>query len=271
MSLSKDKIRGIVGTVIIHGLLLATIMLLALTTPLPLPGEEGVEVDLGYSDVGSGIVQEEETEPVQQAEVTPPLTKPEATEEEVVTQDIEETPMIEEIDKQKEEKEIIDETVVQNQPVEEIEQEPEQEPEPVVNPNALYKGRDTGEPNGSNEGVTGDAGDQGKPTGTRDLKVYDGLGGEGDGISYSLSGRQATRLPKPEYRSEEQGKVVVTIWVNRNGDVTRAEAGARGTTIADLTLRRLARGAALRAKFSPDTHAAEIQKGSITYIFIKMN
>ena len=76
MSLSKDKIKGIVGTVIIHGLLLATIMLLALTTPLPLPGEEGVEVDLGYSDVGSGFMQEEEEEPVQAPEVTPPVTKP---------------------------------------------------------------------------------------------------------------------------------------------------------------------------------------------------
>ncbi len=270
MSLSKDKIRGIVGTVIIHGLLLAAIMLLALTTPLPLPGEEGVEVDFGYSDVGSGIMQDEEAEPVQQPEVIPPVTKPEIIEEEVVTQDIIEAPVIEEIDQQEEE-EIIDETVIQKQPVEEIEQVPEPEPEPVVNPNALYKGRETDESNGSSEGETGDPGDQGKPTGTNDLKVYDGLGGEGDGISYSLSGRQATRLPKPEYRSDEQGKVVVTIWVNKNGDVTRAEAGARGTTIADLTLRKLARGAALRAKFSPDTEAAEIQKGTITYIFIKMN
>ena len=269
MSLSKDKIKGIVGTVIIHGLLLATIMLLALTTPLPLPGEEGVEVDLGYSDVGSGFMQEEEAEPVQAPEVTPPVTKPETTEEDVLTQDIIEAPVIEDVDQQEAEEEIIDETVIQKQPIEEIEQMPE--PEPVVNPNALYKGRETNESNGSSEGETGDPGDQGKPTGTKDLKVFDGLGGEGDGISYSLSGRQATRLPKPEYRSDEQGKVVVTIWVNRNGDVTRAEAGARGTTIADLTLRQLARGAALRAKFSPDTQAAEIQKGTITYIFIKMN
>ena len=119
MSLSKDKIRGIVGTVIIHGLLLATIMLLALTTPLPLPGEEGVEVDLGYSDVGSGIVQEEEAEPVQQPEVTPTVTKPESTEEEVLTQDIEEAPVIEELDQQEEE-EIIDETVIEKQPMQKL-------------------------------------------------------------------------------------------------------------------------------------------------------
>ncbi|MCF8228523.1 MAG: energy transducer TonB, partial [Bacteroidales bacterium] len=66
------------------------------------------------------------------------------------------------------------------------------------------------------------------------------------------------------------GKVVVTIWVDRMGRVTKAIAGAKGTTVSDLQLRKLAKDAALRAKFNPDPEAPEIQKGTITYNFIKL-
>ena len=168
-----------------------------------------------------------------------------------------------------------EEPKVQKKEAEKVaEKEPEvveKKPEPVVNPNALYKGKSKNTGNGSNEGITGKPGDQGKPHGTKDAENYDGLGGEGNGISYSLAGRSAKHLPKPSYTSQEQGKVVVIIWVNKAGIVTKAIEGAKGTNISDLGLRRLAKEAALRARFSSDPNAPEIQKGTITYNFIRLN
>ena len=45
MKVDKDRRRGMIGTITVHVLLLVFILLAALRTPLPLPGEEGVEVN----------------------------------------------------------------------------------------------------------------------------------------------------------------------------------------------------------------------------------
>ncbi len=297
-----DKIKGIVGTILYHLMILMALLFFGLSTPLPLPGEEGVEVNLGNSDMGSGIVQqivpeeipaasekqEEKIEEIKKEEVIEqapekPVEKEKVVEEEIIQQEVEEAPAIKKPEK-KEEK-------VEEKPVEKVvEKEPEpvvnpnalykknpkpvekvieEVPKPIVNPNALYKKSDDSK--GTNQGITTGVGDQGQARGTPESVDYDGLGGAGEGVSYSLGGRGAKTLPKPTYDSPEQGRVVVSIWVNRQGIVTRAVDGAKGTNISDLNLRRMAREAALRAKFSEDPSAPDLQKGTITYNFIRIN
>lgn len=279
MSENNNRLKGIVGTIGIHLLALLAILYFALSTPLPLPGEEGVEVNLGSSDQGMGPVQKETPPPVEQPppQQPPPSSDPEPEpEEELITQDVEDAPAIKEEEKEevKEEKEEqVDESP---EPVEQVEQqiepEPEPEPEPPkVNQRALYKGSSDTEGDGSNEGITGQPGDQGDPNGSPDAKSHEGQGGLGEGVGYDLGGRGAKHLPKPAYDSEEVGKVVVEIRVDRNGKVVSAIAGVRGTTISDLRLRRLAEEAAQRSLFAPDPNAPERQKGTITYNFIRLN
>ena len=277
----NNRFRGIVGTIGFHLLVLLFLLYFALSTPLPLPGEEGVEVNLGSSDVGMGRVQEKTPPPVEQApqQLPPPQTDPEPEpEEDLITQDVEEAPAIKEETKEKEiektEQEIkdVEDPIKTEEITEDIKPDPEPEPEPPkVNQRALYKGKSTTEGDGSNEGITGEPGDQGKPNGSVNATNYDGQGGEGDGIGYDLGGRGAKHLPKPAYDSEEVGKVVVEIRVDRTGKVVSAIAGARGTTISDLRLRRLAEEAALRSVFVADPSAPERQKGTITYNFIRLN
>ena len=282
MSEKNNRSKGIVGTIGFHLLALLALLYFALSTPLPLPGEEGVEVNLGSSDQGMGQVQEQSPPPLEQPppSLPPPQTDPEPEpEEEIITQDIEETPaieeeVIEEKDEEKQEEEVI---TPEENPVEEviekvIEKEPEPQPEPPkVNERALYKGKSETDGDGSNQGETGQAGDQGKPDGTPDAKNYDGQGGLGDGIGYDLGGRGAKHLIKPNYPSQELGIIVVTIKVDREGNVVYAEAGAKGTTISDLSLHSLVEEAALRSKFDPDPNAPELipQKGTITYKIIR--
>lgn len=258
MKTNKDNLRGVVGTIVFHAILLAVLVLMALRTPLPLPEEAGVEVNLGNSDEGMGDIQPELLA-AGAAAVPPPSSS--SAKEEFVTEDTDETPAIEPVKKDK------PLPVNKPEPRPVTKPTPKAEPQPVVNPNAIYKGK-TGETSGGgNQGITGNPGDQGKPNGTPGSDNYDGTGGSGGGISFDLSGRSKRQIPKPSANFRERGIVVVTIYVNPAGTVTRVISGAKGTTTSNLELRRLAGQAARQAKFSPKEDAKEEQKGSITYIF----
>lgn len=283
MSEKKDKIRASAGAIIFHLLLLLALIFLGLSTPLPIPEEEGVEVNLGFSEVGMGNRQAE----LPKEEVRPPAPQPQqesssADEEELVEDITNEAPNIQEKpaeepekkeepkEEVKEEKEIVEEKTEEIIDETPKEAEPEPDPEPVVDPRLLYTGKKNNQGE-SAEGNDDEAGDKGKETGDPNSQGYDGLGGQGNGISYNLGNRKAKSLPKPRYNSDDQGKVVVSIWVNKMGQVTRAEIQQKGTNVTDINLRKMAREAAMKAKFSADPAAAEIQKGSITYHFIKLN
>ena len=125
----KDKIRGILGTVLVHMAILALLLILGFSTPLPLPGEEGVEVSLGKDMEGSGFIQPEKPAVIQKT--TPPPQSQAEKEEEIVTQDIEEAPFTETSEEEIQEEKTVEE-VVEKEIVKE---------EPQVNPAALYKGK----------------------------------------------------------------------------------------------------------------------------------
>ncbi|MBE0661661.1 MAG: energy transducer TonB [Bacteroidales bacterium] len=259
----RNKTYAFIGTALFHALLLLLFILFALRTPLPLPGEEGVEVSLGYTDAGMG---REQPSVVQPASAPAPRPEPSEQKEEIVTQTTEETVAI---PAQEEEK--IEPKPQPPKPEPKVEPKPDPEPEPPkVDPRALYPPRTQESQTGQNEGATGQAGDQGRPDGSPDRPSNEGIGGAGEGISFSLSGRSAVDLPDPEYPSREECNVVVTIWVDKVGKVISATAGARGTTTTDPALRKAAEQAALRARFSPNPDAPE-QTGTITYNFRRRN
>jgi len=298
MKIDKDKRRGIIGTVIIHALLLIFLLVVALRTPLPLPGEEGVEVNLGYNEQGKGDVQSDtpppanEPEPVKPKVVQPPA-EPKPVVEDIITQDIEEAPIIdEEITEPEPEKEpeeeivdnkkpesipdkvieekpiddIVDSTAFQEEIVEEI---PIEEPKPTVNKKALYTGSSS-DTQGTNQGITDGTGDQGKPHGYKESDDYSGQGGLGNGIAFNLGGRGSLFLEQPTAKFKEQGTVIVSIWVDKEGKVKKAQVSAKGTNILDPNLRKIAVDAAYNSTFVKDNNAAELQRGTITYNFILM-
>ena len=129
----------------------------------------------------------------------------------------------------------------------------------------------TGSGSGQSQGVTFPGGNQGVPTGSPNTTSYgeggSGSGDRGNGISYSLSGRTARALPKPNYPGNDEGIVVVQVTVDKYGNVTKAEAGVRGSTTMNTALVDAARKAALQAKFNTDNNAPAFQTGTITYKF----
>jgi outer membrane biosynthesis protein TonB len=237
MKLNKRDIKGLAGTLIFHLVLLLCFLFFGFTTPLPLPEEEGVEVNLGYSNDGSGDIQP----------VTPNMqdgNPSQASNNFNLTQNAEETASLN--DKESKNKNENDN----------------------INKEALYKGKKNP---GGNEGETGKPGDQGNPNGDPNAKNHYGNPGPGNSISFSLSDRKSKSLPKPNYYLRDEGIVVVTIWVDKQGNVTKAIAGARGTTTSSQALWKLATDAAMRSKFDAKNNAPEEQKGTITYNFVNLN
>ena len=243
----KDKGIAVAGTILFHALAVLILFLMAFRTPLPLPGEEGVEVDLGMMDQGMGNIQPEKPTIPMAAQ---PQQQTNKNEEDIVTQNDDEAPAIEKPKNTKPKQE-----------------KPAEEPKPTVNQRALFKGNNNPQSGGS-EGITGQPGDQGNPNGLAGIKKYDGQGGKGNGTGYDLGGRGAKSLHRPNDDFSEEGIVVVDIWVNRQGKVTRAEVATKGTTVINSDMRQKATQAALRSSFAADPNAPEEQHGTITYTFV---
>lgn len=243
----KDKGIAVAGTIVVHALAVLVLFLMAFRTPLPLPGEEGVEVDLGMMDQGMGNIQPEKPAiPV----ASQPEQQPSKSKEDIVTNNDDEAPALE-----------------KPKNIKPKQEKPAEEPKPKVNDRALFKGNNSPQAGGS-EGQTGQPGDQGKPNGLAGIKKYDGQGGKGNGTGYDLGGRGAKSLHRPNDDFSEEGIVVVDIWVNRQGNVTRAEVATKGTTLINNDMRQKAKQAALRSTFAADPDAPEEQHGTITYTFV---
>ncbi len=292
MKLDRDKWKALLGTIIFHGLLLLALIFLALQTPLPLPGEQGVEVSLGSTEAGMGNramqtpqeTMKAKTLPKPVSQPNPPVPKPQpkpaVTHQKNLTQNTEEAPSLEkkktqtkkktvEPKKTKPKKKISKEPVAKK----EIDSSrvvkktpPQKKPRPVVNQRALFK-LAPGSQNQS-KGIKSGVGDQGKPHGFKESNVYNGQGGKGQGVSFSLGNRGAKFLDKPSASFTEQGTVVVRIEVNPQGKVTNARVFAKGTTVVSENLRQLAVQAAKNSLFSTDPTAPAVQIGTITYHFI---
>lgn len=93
-----------------------------------------------------------------------------------------------------------------------------------------------------------------------------GVGLDCDG-SYQIGGRRAVDKKIIVQKCNQEGIVVVDIEVDRNGNVTKAIPGVRGTTNNSKCLLDPARQAAIETKFNSDPKAPESQMGRIIYRF----
>ncbi len=279
---SKNKLMALGGTILFHALLFLLFILIVFKTPIPpFPetGGNGIEVNFGTSEDGMGDVQPEEladastTASTAEEVADPPIeisTPVRPSAKPILTQETEEAP-----------------TVVKTEPTENTTTTTATEPVPEprkVNKKGLYPGANKdGGSTAKGEGETNKPGDQGVKEGSRDSKYHGPGGGNGDtpgngtegpggegkgGPRYSLTNRKANSIPVPRAAFQEEGKVVVEITVDKNGNVVKAKPGVKGSTTSNPNLLDIARRAAMSAKFNPSADAPEEQKGTITYNFI---
>ena len=250
MSSSKhNKRKALVGTLLFHLGLLVCFIFLGLTYQIPPPPEEGISINFGFDDMGSGIEQMEQISN-QKLDFAEEIVENSPIVEDVSTQDLEETPSV------------IEQTEETKKEAQEVE---EKEPEPTLDTKALYPGKKQN--NANSQGNSQGNGDQGSEDGDPNADAFSGGGIGTDGISYQLGGRTIAQIIKPKNESQQQGKVVVTIRVNRSGKVISASPGAKGSTTTNAYLFSKAKSAALKTSFEANSNAPEIQIGTIVYNF----
>lgn len=305
MTYTHNQRTGAIATVLFHAILLLLLLFMVIVIPGPLPEEDGFLVDFGNSATGLGEEEPSASNAPTVAEETKkilPLSKPISrplpqsksrakSDDDIFTQEYEKTVQIaiakkKKIDNEKklkldearkakeiEEKQLRDQAFEKQQQLAEenrIRQEQERKIGAINSraKNAFGGGKSDNGSTIASQGNTYGGGNQGSPNGTEGAKQYGLGGGEGKGISFNLSGRNARSLPKPAFPGNEAGIVVVEVTVDKFGKVTKAVPGIKGSNTVDPDLLEAARKAAVSASFNTDQNAPAFQQGTITYHFI---
>ena len=288
--MKKHRITGLIGTLVLHVLVLVFLLLVAISKP-KMQEEGGVPVMLGNMEIAQGNSDPYTLtdvdildEPQLPTEPTVPESVPEIpVKSEMITQEDESTIAVpkKETPKPTPKTEKVKKKPVQKEPVkpkEKTEAEKKAEAERLAAEKkaaeqkaaaeaaakriagAFGKGTQTGT---KGTGATG-SGIQGSPTGNSAEGQSSGVGGYG---SWDLNGRSlgSGGLPRPIYNVQEEGRVVVTITVNPAGQVIHTSINKR-TNTANAALRKAAEDAARKARFNA-VSGVNNQTGTITYYF----
>jgi outer membrane biosynthesis protein TonB len=284
----KAKVLGFILTILVHVLILAILYFLHMTIPNPpFPVDKGgieIPVDYGNSQTGMG---DEEPAPNDNPSLTQgntnqdksngstevkPITKVSntASAKSTMTSDSKDAVLQENSSKVKTDSKVDSKT---ESSTAKTTTTAVQETKPVINNNALFHGAGHGNgPSGNNpnghsasQGNNPGFGNMGDPNGTHS-NVYHGTAPGGDG-DFNLANRSCLGKSKPSVSCNEQGTVIVKIKVNKNGKVVEAHFTQAGSSTAAGCLVQAAEKDALSWKFNPDDDAADVQQGTIKYVF----
>lgn len=288
--MKKHKITGLVGTLVLHVLVLILLLLVFVSKPKT-QEEGGVPVMLGNMEVAK-VDADPYTltdvdildEPQLPTEATVPEPVPETpVESDMITQEDEPTIAVpkKETPKPTPKTETVKKKPVQKEPVkpkEKTEAEKKVEEEKLAAEKKAAEQKAAAEaaakriagafgkgtkPVSKGTGISGE-GIQGSPTGNAADGQSTGVGGYG---TFDLNGRSLGPggLPRPIYDVQEEGRVVVTITVNPAGQVIHTSINKR-TNTANAALRKAAEDAARKARFN-EVDGVNNQTGTITYYF----
>ena len=288
--MKKNKITGLVGTLVLHVILLVLLLLIAISKPKA-QEEGGVPVMLGNMEMAQGNadpytltdvdILDEPQLPTEMSVPEPVPTPP--VESEMITQEDEPTVAVpkKETPKPAPKKEVVKKEKPKKEPVkpkEKTEAEKRAEAERLAAEKKAAEERAAAEAAakriagafgkgtlmGSKGTGTSGEGIQGSPTGNAAEGQSTGVGGYG---TFDLNGRSLGPggLPRPIYNVQEEGRVVVTITVNPAGQVIHTSINKR-TNTANAALRKAAEDAARKARFN-SVSGVNNQTGTITYYF----
>ena len=288
--MKKNKVTGLVGTIVLHVVLLLLLLLVAISKPKP-QEEGGVPVMLGNMEMAQGNADPYTltdvdilNEPQLPSEVSVPEPVPTPpVKTEMITQEDEPTVAVpkKETPKPKVKTEKVKKETPKKEPVqpkEKTEAEKRAEAERLAAEKKAAEEKAAAEAaakriagafgKGTQMGSKGTAdigeGLQGSPTGNSAEGKSTGIGGYG---TFDLNGRSLGPggLPMPVYNVQEEGRVVVTITVNPAGQVIHTSINKR-TNTANAALRKAAEDAAKKARFNT-VSGVNNQTGTITYYF----
>lgn len=256
---TEEEKKSFTITTIIFVILFVLFFYLGLTSLDP-PPENGIAINFGTTEFGSGNVQP--TEAIQSAPKATAAKQATASNDDVLSQDIEEAVVMKEAKKIKPTKEVAKEKV---------KEKPKENPKPSKSTtdalSSLINGPKSDGTAKGGEGNDDQPGDKGSLNGNPYANTYYGSGsGTGTGSGWGLNGRKISSRGKVVQQCNEFGTVVVQITVNRNGNVIAAKY-TKGTTNTNPCLIEPALATAKKYKWQPDPNAPATQIGFITVNF----
>ncbi|WP_298505986.1 energy transducer TonB [uncultured Maribacter sp.] len=290
---TKHKKNSFTITTLLLSVLLLVLFYIGLTYMDP-PEENGISVNFGTTNFGSGrvqpkekirsepldtppeeIMQEEVVEEQVQEQVSEPEVAKEAPTEKVLTQESEESIKVKQ--QQKAKKKADDAAKKAKAEAARIAKEKRDAEEKIRKEKAAKKAKldammgGLNKSDGTASGSEGDdakAGDKGQPNGNPYATSYYGSPGSGSGTGgYGLNGRSLVNKGKVAQECNEAGRVVVKIIVDRNGKVISATPGVRGTTNNNPCLLEPAKRTAFKHKWNLDSKAPSQQVGFVVVNF----
>lgn len=248
----KDRvIAGVLSGVIFTAVLVLCFFLVAFRIQDPPPGEQFVAI--GMADFGSDLSAGGDTESQNpsdtpqddQAESSSQQTESSATTD-VATQNASDVSVNSSTKPNKDPK------------------KPKEDPKPTVSDglnnilNQINKGGGGGS-DGENDGKGNEGNQNGDISGKGVV--------QGKGIGWSLAGRGMIGEPKLSESPKEEGTVVLDIYVDKSGKVTRTKRNISASTTSSNYLFQLAEKAALTATFTVKNDAPVEQTGQMTFRF----
>lgn len=295
---AEEKRKSLLLTIVIYGIFLLILFFIRFWPPtnnkdLALLAESGgggggVTINFGNSDFGSGKDFQSEELEVKTVKAVASTTEPQ---EDIISEDNDASDAVAIPKKTTPVKVEKPKVKIDPKPVEEI------KPKVSKNTNDALSSI----LGGSKKGGDGDdarSGNKGKTNGSLGSNDYYGSGGSGGGKgggngtgngtgtgagsgsgsgggngsghgkgNYFLGNRKALSKPQPDYMCNEEGKVVVEITVDQNGNTLTATPGVKGTTNTASCLLQQAKIAAMNTKWQAQSDAPEKQVGKIIYNF----
>ena len=250
----KGKYIGMAGALVVHVAIIALLILVGFTPPEP-SEEGGVPVMLGEVPDALGAADPS----LVKVDVMPEETAPqvqETVEQDIITQETEETVAIKPKAEPKKKEEV--------KKPEKTEAEKAEEARKLAAAKAERERKEAEEAARKRVAGAFGKGIQGSPTGNAPSGATSGTGGYG---SFNLGGRSLGEggLPRPVYNVQDEGRVVVTITVNPAGHVIATSIN-RQTNTVNPALRKAAEDAAKKARFNA-VSGLNNQTGTITYYF----
>lgn len=256
---TEEEKKSFTITTIIFVILFVLFFYLGLTSLDP-PPENGIAINFGTTEFGNGDIQP--TEAIQSAPKATAAKQATASNDDVLSQDIEEAVVMKEAKKIKPTKQVAKE---------EVKEKPKENPKPSKSTtdalSSLINGPKSDGTAKGGEGNDDKPGDKGSLNGNPYANTYYGSGsGSGTGSGWGLNGRKISSRGKEVQKCNEFGTVVVQITVNRNGNVIAAKY-TKGTTNTNPCLIEPALATARKYKWQPDPNAPATQIGFITVNF----
>lgn len=254
--------KGWIVSLITHILVIIALFLPMIVSKTPPPEEEGLLVNLGLQDEGQGqetpkgkdqevAPQPEEKQEKKQVEQFTPATPAKQVSQKSITS-TEDSPVVT--------KEAAARKAAQADAQRKAAEEASRQE--AYNKTKKSYGDLLG---GSGKGNTGKPGSQGDPNGDPNSNILEGISKGSGRVGGGLGNRGVLHEPQINDRSQKTGRVVISVCVDKNGKVIKADYTQKGSTTTDSELKDIARKAALQFKFT--LSEIEEQCGTITVDF----